>query len=112
MKKGILLITICLLLVVVANAQSAKRGRCLLEVNGKKYISGACKIEMDSDGSFRIYDFKKRGYFAYVTMSENEALGYWNGIGKGSHAHDDLGELLRDGACWKNDKARVCAWRK
>ena len=111
MKKIILLTTIFLLFTAITYAQSSKSGRCLLEVNGKKYISGACKIEMDKDGSFRIYDLRKRGYFAYVTMSETVALGYWNGIEKGSHAHDDLGELSRDGACWKNGKAKVCAWR-
>src|SRR5688572_8010808 len=92
MKKIILLITICFLITGITYAQSAKRGRCLLELNGKKYISGACRIEMDKDGSFRIYDLKKRGYFAYVNMSENGALGHWNGIERGSHAHDDLGE--------------------
>lgn len=111
MKKIILLTTILLLITAITNAQSAKRGKCLLEVSGKKYITGACKIEMDKDGSFRIYDLKKRGYFAYVNIFENETLGYWNGIEKGSHAHDGLGELTRDGACWKNEKAKVCAWR-
>jgi hypothetical protein len=87
------------------------RGRCLLEVNGKKYITGACKIEMDKDGSFRVYDLKKRGYFAYVTMAHVGANGYWNGTEKGSHAHDPLGDLYKDGACWKNEDAKVCAWR-
>jgi len=87
------------------------RGRCLLEVNGTKYISGRCKIEMDKDGSFRIYDLKKVGYFAYVNMLHVGAVGYWNGIEKGSHAHDDLGELYQEGACWKNETAKVCAWK-
>lgn len=111
MKKVFLMIIICLAITVVANAQSSKRGRCLLEVNGKKYISGACKIEMDEDGSFRVYDLKKRGYFAYVTITDNGATGSWNGVQRGSHAHDDLGELMRDGGCWKNENAKVCAWR-
>lgn len=111
MKKIILLLSICLLFTAIANAQSGKRGRCLLEVNGKKYINGACRIVMQNDGSFEIYDLRKRGYFSSVIMSENGAAGYWNGIEKGSHAHDNLGELSRDGACWKNEKAKVCAWR-
>ncbi|MFV0389960.1 MAG: hypothetical protein ACK5NT_14545 [Pyrinomonadaceae bacterium] len=111
MKKIILLITICFLMSVISNAQTAKRGRCLLEVNGKKYISGACKIEMDKDGSFRIYDLKKRGFFAYVNMADVGAVGYWNGPNRDSHAHENLGELFRNGGCWEGENAKVCAWR-
>lgn len=111
-KSLVLLAVILVTLVGSAFGQSRSfRGRCLLEVNGKKYISGACRIEMDKDGSFRVFDLKKVGYFAYVTMAEVGANGYWNGAEKGSKAHDPLGDLTKDGACWKNNDAKVCAWR-
>lgn len=88
-----------------------KPGRCLLVVDGKSYITGACRIEIDNGGSFQIYDLKKQGYFAYVNVSGNTAEGYWNEARGANHAHSPLGTLTRDGACWKNDRAKVCAWR-
>ena len=35
--------------------------------------------------------------------------GSWNGTTKESRAHDPLGDLKREGACWVNETARVCA---
>jgi len=105
--------TACLIVLTAAIVWAAKPGRCLLEVDGTKYINGRCTVELQKGGSFQIYDLKKRGYFAYVTLTDavGVANGYWNGTDRGSHAHDPLGELTRDGACWVNDRARVCAWR-
>lgn len=88
-----------------------KPGRCLLVVKGKTYISGSCKIEMDTDGSFRIYEKRTPGYFAYVNMSDDGAEGFWNGSRSSTHAHDPLGTLTRKGACWSNATAKVCAWQ-
>ncbi|MGH9818644.1 MAG: hypothetical protein ACRD43_00640 [Pyrinomonadaceae bacterium] len=88
-----------------------KPGRCLLEIDGRKYISGPCRIEMDKDGSFRIYENRQKGYFAYVTIVPGGAEGYWNETRQSTHAHSSLGSLARDGACWTNDHAKVCAWR-
>lgn len=88
-----------------------KPGRCLLEVDGRRYISGACRIDMEKGGSFQIYDLKKRGYFAYVDVNGSTAEGYWNEEPGANHAHSPLGTLTRDGACWTNDRAKVCAWR-
>lgn len=90
---------------------NSKPGRCLLEIDGKKYISGACRIEMQNGGSFQIYDLKKHGYFAYVDVSGSTAEGYWNEDPRATHAHSPLGTLTRDGACWLNDHAKICAWR-
>ena len=88
-----------------------KPGRCRLVVDGKTYITGACRIEIENGGSFQIYDLKKFGYFAYVNVSGNTAEGYWNEERGANHAHSPLGTLTRDGACWKNDRAKICAWR-
>ena len=95
-------------------------GRCLLQVGKKKVLSGKCGIVMMDDGSFLIYEQNgsfdintlegKLGYFAQVNVDPNGTEGYWNGQRGGLHAHSRLGKLTRDGACWKNRRAKVCAW--
>ena len=104
---------------VTATAQAAAaQGKCLLEVNGHAYIKGACKIEVSKDGSFDIGTGGQSAYFAYVNLDEplqararQTAEGFWNGEHGESHAHTPLGTLTRDGACWSNQTAKVCAWR-
>jgi hypothetical protein len=51
-------------------------------------------------------------YFAYVFPEGGTATASWNGTIPGAtHAHTDLGTLTREGACWVNEQAKVCAWR-
>ncbi|MEP6947258.1 MAG: hypothetical protein ABJA02_15165 [Acidobacteriota bacterium] len=99
------------LVLKIGELSMSKPGRCLLEVDGKKYISGGCRIELEKGGSFQIYDLKKHGYFAYVDVNGNTAEGYWNEDPMATHAQSPLGTLMRDGACWQNERAKVCAWR-
>lgn len=103
-----------LIALFAATEVSAKPGKCRLVIDGKTYISGKCRIEMASDGtgSFQIFESGKRiGYFAQVQIDGEGALGYWNEEKGANHAHTPLGTLTRDGACWKNDRARICAWK-
>lgn len=80
---------------------------CLLEVDGKAYIDGPCEFSSWEGGDFQIL---AGDYFAYVYPSDAPAYGYWNGTPGATHAHDPLGELRRDGACWVNETAKVCAY--
>lgn len=90
-------------------------GRCLLEVDGTRYLDGRCNIDIDESGSFSIGagQTTRAKYFAYVNVGPgaSQAAGYWNGQAAADRAHTDLGLLTRDGACWVNSRARVCAWR-
>jgi hypothetical protein len=95
-------------------AASAVDGTCLLEVAGKAFIDGPCEIDLEADGSFQIraYDSGDLSYFAYVFLDgADKATGYWNEEPGAGHAHSPLGTLTRSGACWRNDDAKVCAWR-
>ena len=69
-------------------------------------------VVLNKDGSFQL-TAPGGEFFVYVNMdAPGVAQGYWNGWGRGSHAHDPLGTLTRDKAdpaCWANDTARVCA---
>ena len=89
-------------------------GRCLLQVDHRAYLNGPCNIEMLGEGSFSIGTGENRSrYFAYVLVDRatGRASGSWNGPSAASHAHEELGELTRQGACWVNARARVCAVR-
>ena len=91
----------------------ARTGHCVLQVKGKTYLNGPCEIARDPDGSFTIGvgETRHSRYFAYVNMEDDGAHGFWNETPDASHAHSDLGLLKREGACWKNATARVCAYK-
>lgn len=98
------------MLVLMAGAAQAKTAKCELTVDGQKLIDGKCEFTPigDGDGSFIITG--DNGYFAYANRDGSQMRGSWNGLDKDSKAHWDLGMLDRDGACWVNRSARVCAW--
>ena len=92
------------------------RGKCTLTVAGITYIDGPCEIDFFAgDGSFSALQITGSGdlsYFAYVSVTGRDvAHGYWNEEPGANHAHTPLGTLRRNGACWSNSSARVCAWR-
>ncbi len=83
------------------------RKGCVLEVNGTKAINGACYWGNYGgvDGSFVM---EANGYFALIGIDTNGANGTWNETPGSTHAHSDLGDMKRDGKCWKNRNVRVC----
>lgn len=94
-------------------AASADMGRCLLQVDKRTYLDGTCNVEMQDDGSFSIGmgDSNRSKYFAVVDVDPDTetARGFWNGRRAESRAHDELGELSKQGGCWVNSRARICA---
>lgn len=103
------------LILATANPSAAFEGRCLLVVDGTRYLEGTCNIELSEGGSFSIGagETTRSKYFAFVNVEPGsaQASGFWNGEEAADRAHADLGVLERDGACWVNATARVCAWR-
>ncbi len=95
-----------------APAQTPARRQvdCLLVVKGRTYLDGRCEYESDKDGSFRMFG---KDYFVYFNVLEkNLGDASWNADPKSTHAHNRIGEMRRDGACWvMNKDTRVCAWR-
>lgn len=118
MKYGILALTLTLLL---SGGASAKTAKCLLAVEGEVYINGACEFEQQGGGDFQIWS-ADRTWTAMVALDpdgtgEREtAVGVWNSDGVGpryvpaTRLHGGLGTLKRDGACWLNRDAILCAW--
>jgi len=104
-------------------------GRCLLEIDGKKYITGRCAYEIGPGASFEFHgphqiwagiDYKpedfageqSNDYFASIDVEGSTADGFWNENIRATHAQAFLGTLRRRGACWVNERAKVCLWRK
>lgn len=97
---------------IVALPALARPAKCLIEVEGKAYVDGPCDFRPLSGGggSFQITGESGK-HFAYVYVEgDGKASAHWNGILGESRAHDPLGTLARDGACWSNATAKLCAW--
>ncbi|MGO7347457.1 hypothetical protein ACCS92_08960 [Rhizobium ruizarguesonis] len=81
---------------------------CLLQVDGKKVIDGACSWG-PYGGIGSDFVMEAEGYFAILSTEKGStARGYWNGERNASHAHSDLGELKKSGNCWTGPKVRLC----
>lgn len=93
------------------NGAEGREVDCKLVVKGKTYLNGTCMYDADRDGSFRLFGNK---YFVYLnTFGDGTAGASWNGVSQASHAQEPLGEgFKRNGACWSNKTAKVCAWDK
>ena len=96
---------------VCAEVGVARPADCVLKVNTDTVIDGPCDFTpLDVDGSF-IISTRDGQFFAYVTIvSRGVAEGHWNETPFATHAHTPLGTLIRNGACWSNDTASVCAY--
>ena len=101
------------LLLLTSPAALAFKGDCVLQVKGITYLDGSCEISMEAGGNFQVSTRSGRLYFASVfPEGDGTATASWNGTIPGAtHAHSDLGTLKRQGACWINEQAKVCAWR-
>ena len=104
------------LLCVSVQATTAFPGECLLEVDRGSYLNGSCNIVMQEGGSFTVGrgDRQHRSrYSAAVIIDPQQgvAYGHWNGRDAKGPMNQELGVLTRQGGCWINDHATVCAWR-
>lgn len=96
-----------------AGSEPGFAAECLLEVDGWKAVQQECRFEPRGGGDFMIGDvLGPLGYFAIVHLNEDRltAEAWWNEERFANHAHSYLGTLVRDGACWQNERARICAW--
>jgi hypothetical protein len=82
---------------------------CFMSVEGKVLIDGPCQYRSMEGGSFQIGN---KWHFAQVALSRTGAAqGFWNEEAGANHAHTPLGDLIRNGGCWVNKIARLCAWK-
>lgn len=117
-----------------------KLGRCLLEVDGRKLISGPCTYQISEDGSFEFHgprqvfpgvDYSDAAfpqgistdYFVQVDRERNKDVptgwdAFWNEDKRATHAQAHIGPVKRKGACYTADKsyytgskAQICLWK-
>ncbi|MBB4303315.1 hypothetical protein GGD81_002358 [Rhodobium orientis] len=120
-----------------AGAQSSAlngNGRCVLVVDGATYIDGSCIIDLQANGDFDFDDGRlktecaefdlgpdecsmantrvmRNGTFGSLSITGPDAgIMFWN-EGRYLHGQARIGNLHRRGACWQNDRARLCAYR-
>lgn len=97
--------------VFVSSMAQAKPADCLLIVDGRTQIDGACEFYADQRG-FQIRSFSKPMIVVHVPrMGQDGAYAFWNERSGVNAANSNLGDLTRDGACWVNARTRVCAWK-
>lgn len=120
-------VALCIFAAPVSAKWDKYSGRCLLEVDGSRFIDGPCQVELfvaDAEGR-RVHPGLKTGtfsiekkengdllYFAYVEVIEpGKAAAWWSEeVGQRS-GHDPQGVLTRKGACWTNERVKICAWK-
>ncbi len=117
-----LIVATCVVAIYAATGSVAIAGQrpalCKLVVRGMTYIDGRCNFEdFGAGGSFAIgvlgddQPIPVGGfYFAYVDVHGNTAEAKWNEDPTDLHADAPLGTLTRNGACWENAIAQICAW--
>ncbi|MCX7568064.1 hypothetical protein OS189_17110 [Sulfitobacter sp. F26169L] len=111
-SKYLLYIPVLSVLIFSAPPAHAKPAKCLLAVDDIVQIDGTCTFIPLSGtaGSFKIMAADGR-YFAYLYVDHpDQGRGFWNEAPGAGHAHTPLEVLVRNGACWQNDHAKICAW--
>ena len=100
------------MIVVGAGGARASSERCLLQVDGKTYIKGWCAV-MREDRYLMVGSDGERISNPYAaTVSTNDdgsGDGHWNGAPGVRISQSPLGTMKRDGFCWINAKAKICA---
>src|SRR3954454_20999644 len=86
---------------------------CLLEVDSKRYLEGLCTVTEDGAGSWLIVRDRLSGPAA--TVQGNPILNgrgdaVWTGPSGDGRLSEALGSVRREGSCWVNTRARICAW--
>jgi hypothetical protein len=82
---------------------------CLLEVDGQRYIDGACDGARDKLGGMLIGNSASTAIVRTRPGDSDRGSGIWRGDASG-HVKN-LGPLSRDGtSCWRNARTRICVW--
>lgn len=81
---------------------------CLAELDGYRVIDGECSFWAVRAGSIHL---QASDADAWVHVEQHEALGRVRASGANLNETAQVGEMHKSGACWQNDRARICAWK-
>jgi len=81
---------------------------CLIEVAGKRLLSGSCEATRLENGGVVLGDYKAVSALVRPRLGDSD-----NGIGayKADGIVHELDHLRRDGvSCWRGSGVKICAW--
>src|SRR3954451_13540997 len=97
----------------VARTPAHAEPTCLIEVDRKRYLDGPCTVTEAGAGSWLIVRDRLMGQAATIKVDpiiSNRGDAAWTGPSGDCRLSEALGRLRREGSCWTNAKARICAW--
>ena len=104
--------------VLAATLQSAtaeigvgREAKCLVIEDGTRFVDGICEFtpsERDGSFHFKTYNGQFWGHLYVVSKGVGEV--FWNGEPYASHAHNSQFDLIRNEACWVNERSSFCFW--
>ena len=83
---------------------------CYVEVDGIVWLDASCPVDTSGGPGSWIMNTGPQSVetFVYLATYEGEITGHWNGGTGATHAHSPLGILTRHGACFTNERVKVC----
>src|SRR5438105_4125095 len=101
------------LLPAAAPARPSPDVECLVEVDGTVEMAGPgkCQFWSHPGGSFDLTVTYDVPLFARVEIDRRgAAIGSFGEAGP-KPSRKQLGTMHRNGACWENARAKICAWK-
>ena len=97
----------------VIGAPATAAPTCLIEVDSQRYLDGLCTVTEDGAGSWLIVRDRLSGQAATVKVNpilSGRGDAAWTGPSGDGRLSEALGPVRREGSCWVNTRARICAW--
>ena len=104
---------LALALCVTGAAAKGTAGRCTIEIDGTRFVDGACRIERTPDGGVRLSVERPQPYAIRMgAQYAGQAVAFWSGDRAGvMRDPENLGLVTRTGPdCLSNVRARLCFW--
>lgn len=92
-----------------ALAEATPSAICSLQVNGALVFNGPCQIDGAAPGGpflAKTADGKYAVWIKQKSKGVSELL--WNDTASSEQVETSLGTVVRLGACWANDKSKLC----
>lgn len=88
---------------------AARPADCLVVMEGRSYIDGPCDFTAEAGGDFTV-TLGPRSAKVMVDPGSRDGRAFYEDATPASPQSWVIGDVRRDGACWRNRVGRVCAW--
>jgi len=87
----------------------ARPADCLVVMDGRSYIDGRCEFAAEAGGDFTV-TLGTRSARVMVDPGARAGRAFYEDSAPSAPEAWVIGDVRRDGACWRNRVGRVCAW--